>query len=69
MRKKFVEIFDVIDGCIVTKYKINVGGTTIGRSISLKGWSCGDKNMIDIVNKDLDINFENNIVYIKGYYE
>lgn len=72
MRKKFFDVFkENEDGSLTPKETIKIGGVMLGaNSIRFsKGVVFAGLNIFDHYGKDLEVEQENGIIIIKGFYE
>ena len=72
MRKKFLEVFkENEDGSLTPKETIKIGGVMLGaNSIRFsKGVAFAGVNIFDYYGKDLEVEYENEILVIKGFYK
>lgn len=70
MRVSFYEVFNVtVDGAVSPKKSVVVGGVTMNPGVSFReGVAFSGVDIAAHLGKDLEVEYEGNVVIVKGVY-
>lgn len=69
MRKRYSELFNMDNGAITPKVPIHINGITMGPGVSFGGEVLfGGVDLSQLIGKDLEVEMQDGVYVIKGYY-
>ncbi|MDE6078964.1 MAG: hypothetical protein K2G35_02755 [Duncaniella sp.] len=69
MKKRYSELFSIENGAVTPKVPIHINGITMGPGVSFgRGVLFGGVDLTALIGKDLEVEIQNGVYIITGYY-